>query len=202
VQSLPPLPRSPRPAESRQTVLYVEDHVVNVLLMQALFAHRPATRLEIASTGESGMRAVADHPPDLLLLDLRLPDCHGSELLERMRDMPGLASVPAIAVTAEERFDLRNTSFMEVWMKPLDLPRTLKRLDEVLTFQALQPGRPFVPAPAPAVTVQRNWSRAPKRSGAAARAWHVLRGLPARAAGIAGLRSTQAEEDDAERWQS
>src|SRR5437762_9753844 len=92
VQSLAsyPISRSTVPVEApERTVLYVEDHVVNVLLMQALFAKRPAVRLEVASTAELGLRAAADHRPDLLLLDLRLPDCHGSELLQRMRALPG-----------------------------------------------------------------------------------------------------------------
>ena len=48
------------PAEAPQrTVLYVEDHVVNVLLMQALFAKLPGARLVVATTGDAGWRAGA-----------------------------------------------------------------------------------------------------------------------------------------------
>ena len=197
-----PISRSTVPVEApERTVLYVEDHVVNVLLMQALFAKRPAVRLEVASTAELGLRAAADHTPDLLLLDLRLPDCHGSELLQRMRALPGLANVPAIAVTAEERFELHGTSFMEVWMKPLDITRTLQRLDEVLASKAPEPVCAPEPAAAPAVTVHRDWTPSDKRARAAARAWTVTQSLPGHALGGSGLRSLQAQEDDAERWQ-
>lgn len=111
-------------------VLYVEDHEANVFLMQSLFSMRPDMELEVALTGEDGYRAATQAPPDLLLLDLRLPDCHGAQLLERLRRHPQLASVPAAAVTAEE-FDPADTSFSEVWSKPLDIAQTLSRLDSL-----------------------------------------------------------------------
>lgn len=113
------------------TVLYVEDHPVNVLLMQALFAKRPRARLAVATTGEAGLQAAQAQAPDLLLLDLRLPDCHGSELLQRLRQLPGLAEVPAVAVTAEDTRDL-GAGFVEIWHKPMDMQATLLRLDRLL----------------------------------------------------------------------
>jgi CheY-like chemotaxis protein len=68
----------------------------------------------------------------LLLLDLRLPDCHGTELLERMRQVPGWTHIPAIAVTAEAEFMPAGTSFCDVWHKPLRVPTLLTRLDRVI----------------------------------------------------------------------
>lgn len=111
-------------------VLYVEDHPVNVQLMQALFAHRPEFELTVATTGEAGFHAAVESPPDLLLLDLNLPDCHGAQLLERLRGQAGLTSVPAIAVTADMP-RLEGTTFLELWQKPLDLQAILKRLDQL-----------------------------------------------------------------------
>lgn len=112
-------------------VLYVEDHPVNVQLMQALFAHRPELELTVATTGEAGFRAAVESPPDLLLLDLNLPDCHGAQLLERLRGQAGLSTVPAIAVTADMP-RLEGTTFLELWQKPLDLQAILQRLDQLL----------------------------------------------------------------------
>lgn len=106
-------------------VLYVEDEPVNVAIMKALFELMPDAELEIAVTGEDGYRKATENPPDLLLLDLRLPDCHGKQLLERMRHHPGLAHVPAAAVTAEHQPDLSDSSFSELWLKPLDVPRVM-----------------------------------------------------------------------------
>lgn len=116
----------------RPQVLYVEDHPVNVQLMQALFAQMPSLELTIAVNGEEGYHAAVKRPPALLLLDLNLPDCHGTDLLARLRTQPALSSVPAIAVTAADIQSLNETTFLEVWQKPLDIPSILKRLDQLL----------------------------------------------------------------------
>jgi len=113
-------------------VLYVEDHPVNVLLMQGLLAQRPSVRLRVAASGEEALNLVLDEPPQLLLLDLHLPDCRGAELLERLRALPGMQRVPAVAVTADDDAALDGTSFLEAWHKPLDLYATLRRLDALL----------------------------------------------------------------------
>lgn len=118
--------------QPRPQVLYVEDHPVNVQLMQALFAQLPSLELTIAMNGEDGYQAAIKRPPALLLLDLNLPDCHGTDLLARLRTQPVLSSVPAIAVTAADVQHLNETTFLEVWQKPLDIPSILKRLDQLL----------------------------------------------------------------------
>lgn len=121
---------SAQPADC--TVLYVEDHPVNVLLMQALFDKRPGARLVVATSGAAALRAAQAERFDLMLLDLRLPDCHGTELLARLRALPGCDGVPAVAVTAEVTRELSGSSFVEVWHKPLELVTTLARLDRFL----------------------------------------------------------------------
>ncbi|HEX6707307.1 MAG TPA: response regulator [Albitalea sp.] len=136
------------------TVLYVEDHPVNVVLMEALFRRRPGARLRVATSGEDGLRAALEERPDLLLLDLRLPDCRGNELLQRLRALPGLAEVPAVAVTAEDTGDLAAQGFAEVWHKPMDLGYTLVRLDRLLerpapSAQARVRIHPALPTPIP-----------------------------------------------------
>jgi len=120
-------------ATPTRTVLYVEDHPVNVLLMQALFAKRPELRLVVAVDGEQGLRMATEEKPELLLLDLNLPDCHGVNLLQRMREIDHLRHVPAVAVSAEGSSDLTGQGFREIWHKPMDLRATLMRLDWILT---------------------------------------------------------------------
>jgi CheY-like chemotaxis protein len=122
--------------EMREVVLYVEDHPVNVLLMQTVFELRPQLDLVIAVDGESAMAATLGRIPSLLLLDLRLPDCHGTELLERLRRVPGWADIPAIAVTAEAEFMPAGTTFCDVWHKPLRVPTLLSRLDRLIAPRA------------------------------------------------------------------
>jgi len=122
--------------DARDVVLYVEDHPVNVLLMQTVFELRPELELVVAVDGASAMKLAAALRPALLLLDLRLPDCHGTELLERMRALPGWAQIPAIAVTAEAEFMPAGTTFSDVWHKPLRVPTLLTRLDRVIAPRA------------------------------------------------------------------
>lgn len=130
---------APSPTEShndvREVVLYVEDHPVNVLLMQTVFELRPELELVIAVDGASAMRMAPELRPSLLLLDLRLPDCHGTDLLQRMRCIPGWEHIPAIAVTAEAEFMPAGTGFSDVWHKPLRVPTLLTRLDRVIKPQ-------------------------------------------------------------------
>lgn len=110
-------------------VLYVEDHPTNVHLMQAIFKRRPELELVVAVDGASARRIAETLRPCLLLLDLRLPDCHGRELLAELRRREGYADIPAVAVTAEPGFDIEGTGFIEVWPKPIDLNFVLERLD-------------------------------------------------------------------------
>ena len=131
---------------ARASVLYVEDHPVNVLLMSALLHHRPALELVVATTGEQAMCIAANLRPALLLLDLGLPDCHGSELLPLLRRLPGCEVAPAVAVTAENGFEIEGSGFDELWPKPLDLQRVLQRIDTLIA--APSPSlRPLVGVP-------------------------------------------------------
>lgn len=117
-------------------VLYVEDDPVNVAVMTALFDLLPNIDLSVAVNAEDGYKKAVQDPPDLLLLDLHLPDCHGKQLLARLREFPELADVPAVAVTADHHPDLSDSTFTELWPKPLDVPHVLNRL---VSFQQAHP---------------------------------------------------------------
>lgn len=116
---------------TRRPVLYVEDHPVNALLMAAILERRPELELLVASTGAEALGMAAGLQPALLLLDLGLPDCHGSRLLGLLRALPGCESVPAVAVTADVNFPVEDWGFCELWPKPLNVDAVLARLDEL-----------------------------------------------------------------------
>lgn len=115
-----------------RTVLYVEDNDINALLMQALFERRPDLRLQVAFTCAAALRCARHHRPDLLLLDLRLPDGHGCALLNHLRALPGLQRVPAVAVTAEHLPGLNLHGFDGLWPKPMQLTQVLSQLEHWL----------------------------------------------------------------------
>lgn len=82
-----------------KTILIVEDNPDNARI--ALRALKPyGYRLLHAPDGESGLLMAVDEKPDLILLDLGLPDLEGQTLAALIRGLPGLANVPLVAVTA------------------------------------------------------------------------------------------------------
>ena len=116
-------------------VLYVEDNPVNVLLMEAMFERLPQVKLHIAVTGTEGIAAARQINPDLLLLDINLPDCTGIELLTRIRREQA-SSAPTIAVSADAMPDdiqqALDSGFSEYWTKPIDMQQKLQTLSTML----------------------------------------------------------------------
>jgi CheY-like chemotaxis protein len=127
----------------RHKVLYVEDQPVNALLMSALFERVPDCDLVVADCGRTALDLAQGLYPSLLLLDLRLPDIHGSELLPQLRRMSGCEHVTAVAVTAEDGFDIAGSGFDELWRKPLNLLTVLECVEGHLELAASQGRTPL-----------------------------------------------------------
>ncbi|MFG6414133.1 ATP-binding protein [Roseateles sp. DC23W] len=108
-------------------LLYAEDDPVNALLMEAVLAGLPGVTLRVATSGDAACELARADPPDLLLLDMHLPDIDGRQLLQRLRADPRLAAVPAVAVSADAMPDEISRTlaagFAAYWTKPLDIER-------------------------------------------------------------------------------
>ncbi len=108
----------------RGRLLYIEDNPVNVLLVEELV--QVAGGFEIASetTGGAGVERARRTSPDLVLVDLQLPDIDGYEVLRRLREQPETASMRCIALSANAMPDDRqrglDAGFDEYWTKPID----------------------------------------------------------------------------------
>jgi len=77
-------------------VLYIEDDLVNFTLVERILEFRPALKLLHAVKGETGIELAQIHLPKLILLDLNLPDMHGSEVLEKLQSNPQTAQLPVV----------------------------------------------------------------------------------------------------------
>jgi signal transduction histidine kinase/ActR/RegA family two-component response regulator len=120
-----------------RTILYVEDNLSNLQLVDAIVARRPGIRLLTAIQGRIGLDLALEHRPDAIFLDLHLPDIPGVEVLARMRAEPTLRRTPVIVLTAdatagqaERLLQAGATAYMS---KPIDVPQFLGALDTVLT---------------------------------------------------------------------
>jgi signal transduction histidine kinase/CheY-like chemotaxis protein len=105
-------------------LLYIEDNPVNVLLVSELVAMRPGLTLDVAADGESGIDLAARLRPELILVDMQLPDIDGHEVRRRLRADPRTAHIPCIALSAnampEDIERALQGGFADYWTKPLD----------------------------------------------------------------------------------
>jgi PAS domain S-box-containing protein len=118
------------------TLLYIEDNVANLNLVEAILLARPRWRIIPALRGLAGIDLAREHVPDLILLDLHLPDTSGEEVLRRLRADPRTASIPVVVITADatqamvER--LRAASADAYLTKPLEIDEFLQTLERFL----------------------------------------------------------------------
>jgi CheY-like chemotaxis protein len=123
------------PAVTR-TVLYLEDNPSNIRLLEHVFSLRPRLRLITAMQGRLGLDLARDHHPDLIILDLHLPDLSGEEALASLRADPRTRDIPVIVISADaaaERVDRLSAVGARAYLtKPLDLKKFLDVVGEIL----------------------------------------------------------------------
>jgi CheY-like chemotaxis protein len=119
----------------RKRLLIVEDNPVEQFSIKELLGHDDI-ELTVASTGNEALDAINSGPFDCVVLDLRLPDMSGFEVLERLRDTPSLSDLPVVVFTGKElspEEDARlHTLARSVVVKDVESPERL--LDETALF--------------------------------------------------------------------
>ena len=118
------------------TLLYIEDNLTNLHLMQRVVARRPGIRLLHAPQGRMGLELARTRHADLVLLDLHLPDMSGMEVLGQLRADPTTSDVPVYIVSADatagQVLRMRSAGAVGYLTKPLDIRRVLELLDAIL----------------------------------------------------------------------
>jgi CheY-like chemotaxis protein len=83
-------------------ILCIDDNEDNVFLLQHLFKRRyPDIQLHTAMTGRDGIRAAIDDQPALILLDNRLPDVNGEQVLRQLAATPATAAIPVVILSGD-----------------------------------------------------------------------------------------------------
>lgn len=117
-------------------ILYVEDNLANLNLVESIFEHRPEIQIVPALQGRMGIELAREHKPDLILLDLHLPDMKGEDVLRELRSDSRTSEIPVLIISADatprQISRLRLAGARGYLTKPLDLDEFLREVDTAL----------------------------------------------------------------------
>jgi CheY-like chemotaxis protein len=83
-------------------VLYIDDNEDNIVLLRRLFKRKcPDIQLRTAMTGADGVKVAIDDLPALILLDNRLPDARGEQVLRDLAATPATAAIPVVILSGD-----------------------------------------------------------------------------------------------------
>jgi PAS domain S-box-containing protein len=128
-----------------KTLLYIEDNLPNLRLIERIFEKQPRIKLLAAMQGGLGIDLARQHCPDLILLDVHLPDIPGPEVLRRLRQEKRTGDIPVVVLTADSTpgqiARVLAAGATDYLIKPLEVKRFLRVIENVLDLKE--------PAPAP-----------------------------------------------------
>jgi two-component system, cell cycle response regulator DivK len=120
-------------------ILLVEDNELNRDMLTRRLTRR-GYQVEIAIDGIEGLKMAGTCSPDLILLDLSLPEMDGYEVLQNLKRDSRMKCIPVIALTAHALITDRNralaTGFDDYDIKPIEMPRLLQKIDTLLNSEA------------------------------------------------------------------
>jgi CheY-like chemotaxis protein/two-component sensor histidine kinase len=122
-------------------ILYIEDNLSNLTLVEQMLAEQPHLELLTAMQGGLGLELARQHAPDLILLDLHLPDLRGHEVLKRLRADALTRDIPVVVISADATAGqiqrLMAAGARSYLTKPLDIGEFFRVIDE--TMRSRQP---------------------------------------------------------------
>lgn len=132
----PPIARFSGESASGKSVLYVEDNPVNVCFMEAVIRECAGIRLITTGCGQKAIDLVREHAPDLILLDLHLPDIDGDEVLVQIRQDARSQGIPTVILSADamshQAQRLLELGANDYLTKPLDVEKVLNLVHRYL----------------------------------------------------------------------
>ena len=117
-------------------LLYIEDDLPSIKLIERVLAHRPEIKLLPTMQGQLGLNLAREHSPDLILLDMHLPDIQGPEVLQQLRTDPKTRQIPVIVISADDTLaqmkQALSAGATDYLVKPLDVKQFLQVVDQIL----------------------------------------------------------------------
>jgi CheY-like chemotaxis protein len=113
-------------------ILYVDDDRINGLLFEEACRLAGGVELQLAVDGAEALETVRRWTPDVLVVDLHLPDTDGLSLLSALRALPNCARLPTFLCTADDSQEVRTKALdagcLDCWTKPIELRAMLHAL--------------------------------------------------------------------------
>jgi signal transduction histidine kinase/ActR/RegA family two-component response regulator len=120
------------------TVLYVEDNIANLELVEQLIARRPDMRMLSALNGDLGLEIARDSLPDVILMDINLPGISGIQALRILLEDPLTRHIPVLAISASAMHgDIKKgmeAGFFRYLTKPINVNELMESIDVALEF--------------------------------------------------------------------
>jgi CheY-like chemotaxis protein len=121
-------------------ILYIEDNLANLRLVELVLARHPQVSFLPAMQGRLGLELAREHRPDIVLLDLQLPDLQGHEVLIRLKAEPATRDTPVVVLSADaspgQMGRLRAAGAAAFLTKPLDVQELLDVVGRCLAGRA------------------------------------------------------------------
>ncbi len=119
-----------------RTLLLIDDNPANLQLVARMLELRPGITILVAQQGGQGLELAQAHRPDLILLDLQLPDLSGEQVLQRLLDDPATARIPVVIFSADatpgQQTRLRAAGATDYLTKPCRVAAFLAMIDQRL----------------------------------------------------------------------
>jgi PAS domain S-box-containing protein len=121
--------------DEERTVLYIEDNLSNLRLIEEVLAEQPNIKLLTAMQGQIGLDLARQYSPDLVLLDLHLPDLSGSHVLAKLKAGKATRDIPVVIISADATHSqierLMNAGASDYLTKPIDISKFLHIVEEM-----------------------------------------------------------------------
>ena len=121
-------------AQGKRTILYIEDNLSNLNLVQEILRQQPQVELLSAMQGRLGLDLARKHSPDLILLDVHLPDLDGWDVFSQLRGAETTRNIPVIVISADATSrqiqQFMSAGARDYLTKPLDITKFLRVIEE------------------------------------------------------------------------
>ena len=126
-----------------RTILYVEDNVANLELVEELIARRPDLRLLSANEARAGLELARQQRPQVILMDINLPGMSGIQALKHLQEDPATAHIPVLAISANAMLsDVKKglqLGFFRYLTKPINVYEFMEALDLAVEYASRNP---------------------------------------------------------------